>query len=85
VIEGRFKLIDTHSYAHPLGLTPGVQLFDLRLDPGEQHNLALERPIRVGHLRTVIRREKESAGARPVTIEIDAETKKTLRALGYIE
>jgi hypothetical protein len=39
----------------------------------------------VGHLRTVIRREKESAGARPVTIEIDAETKKTLRALGYIE
>jgi hypothetical protein len=85
VIEGRFKLIDTHSYAHPLGLTPEVQLFDLRHDPGEQHNLAPERPIRVGYLRSVIRRERERSDVRPEIIEINAETRKTLRALGYIE
>jgi arylsulfatase A-like enzyme len=85
VIEGRFKLIDTHSYAHPLGLTPEVQLFDLRHDPGEQHNLAPERPIRVGYLRSVIRRERERGDVQPEVIEINAETRRTLRALGYIE
>jgi arylsulfatase A-like enzyme len=87
VVDGRFKLIDTHAYAHPLGRSPGVQLFDLRRDPAEQHNLAPQRPVRVGHLRTVMRRAKASVGVGvpPETIEIDAETRRTLRGLGYIE
>ena len=87
VIDGQFKLIETQAYEHPRGITPGVQLFDLYRDPSEQHNLALERPVRVGYLRSVMHREKASLGnsALPEAIEIDAETERTLRALGYIE
>ena len=64
-----------------------VQLFDLRTDPGETRDLAAADPATVRALRAILRRELGSAdGAAPSdAIEIDDETRRQLRALGYLE
>jgi arylsulfatase A-like enzyme len=85
IVSGRWKLIDTVAYAHPRNLRPGTQLFDLDADPGERYNLAEQHPVVVDYLRTRFaalyhqraqRLEKSEA-------EVDDETMKNLRALGY--
>lgn len=49
IVDGRYKAICESS-------TPRCQLYDLRADPRERHNLAGERPAEVERLRTEIAR-----------------------------
>ncbi len=63
-------------------------LFDLDQDPGEQHNLAQERPDQVKDMRRRMRTlidELEAESAPAPTREGGDLTDETLRALGYIE
>jgi arylsulfatase A-like enzyme len=87
VTVGDLKLIDTFEYMHPADHHPGVQLFDLAKDPGEQVNLAEQRPILAGYLRTLGRAERLAATQALVseTAVIDDEIENELRALGYLE
>ena len=62
-------------------------LFDLRDDSQEHHNLAARRPEVVAALRTILDRESTSAGAQEpaAAMNLDEETKRQLRALGYLK
>jgi arylsulfatase A-like enzyme len=51
VTEGNLKLIETFEYAHPTNHHPGLQLYDLSVDPAERTNLASERSVAVAYLR----------------------------------
>lgn len=60
-------------------------LFDLRSDPGERRNLAGTQPHLAAGLRTILERELAgAAGPSPETLPLDEETKRELRALGYL-
>ena len=62
-------------------------LYDLESDPGEQRNLAAERPDIVAELERVVEdrqalaRENPSSEAAPI---LDAEAREQLRDLGYL-
>lgn len=64
-----------------------MELYDLRVDPREQNNLADRRPERLARLHD--RLEREWQRLEPVeggaSIEIDEEMRERLRALGYAE
>ncbi|MCC7018034.1 MAG: sulfatase [Rhodospirillales bacterium] len=73
-----------------------AMLFDLQSDPGEEHDIAADKPRIAGHLRGRLGLELErtrgggtSAARRPVhqrqETEIDDETRRQLRALGYVQ
>jgi arylsulfatase A-like enzyme len=70
---------------------PAEQLFDLATDPGEQTNLAAERPQAVEAMRTELARWHEASA--PLAARLgpagavapDAATARQLRALGYVE
>jgi arylsulfatase A-like enzyme len=87
VTEGNLKLIETFEYAHPKDHHPGLQLFDLAEDPGEQVNLAAERPVAAGYLRSKARAELHRArtGLEPDTAVLGDAVEEELRALGYLE
>ena len=84
-----YKFIETigpDSHQPPLDpAPPRVQLFDLRLDPGEVDNLAEQRPELVERFRELNRRiDRQGAGS----IEIDpadAELAARLKELGYLK
>ncbi len=69
-----------------------LELYDLAADPGEQHNLARQHPVRAElllqglrrqrHLNERLRRGLRQADAEPG--EIDTELSEQLRALGYL-
>ena len=65
----------------------GVQfLFDLRDDPKEHRNVAAQRPELVAALRTILDREQAGTRVRTaVAMPVDEETKRQLRALGYLK
>lgn len=66
---------------------PGEELYDGRTDPGEQHDLAHERPVRTGWLRTRSRAHGLAVQERalaPEEGEMDEELTRRLRALGYL-
>lgn len=70
---------------NPRGL-PSVELFDLRVDPGEENNLAAGEPDTVQLLRAALDRIVAFAEASAVagqTGELDAATRERLRQLGY--
>ncbi len=70
---------------NPRGL-PTVELFDLRADPGEHHNLATGEPDAVRLLRAAVDQIVAFAQAHAVAGqagELDAATKERLRQLGY--
>ena len=87
---------DVESSRHPLALVEGrsreadagdVELYDVASDPGELHDLAAERPDDVARLRA---RLLELAGdfgpgERVAPPELDEETRRQLRELGYTE
>lgn len=68
-----------------------VMLYDLVADPGEQTDLAADRPIAVRyargllglHLAGVERPARRRTEIRAQTLEIDAETRRQLEELGY--
>ena len=64
-----------------------VLLFDLRADADELTNLANERPHEVSELARTLR-ELQRASAAPgdfATVDLDPETIRQLRALGYVQ
>lgn len=66
----------------------GVELlFDLRRDPGERRNLAPSQPNLASALRRILERELVGADDLEAStpMPIDEETKRELRALGYLE
>ena len=77
IVVGRFKLIQ-RTASH-------ISLYDLEADPGEQHDLAPERPIAVRYLRgllglTLAGQERRHEASRT---DIDATLREQLEALGY--
>ena len=84
LIRGRYKLIELRRPGH----APARQLFDWVDDPEERQNLAAERPILTGRLTRLLREQLEVSGRGAVAapeVEVDEETRRRLRALGYIE
>ena len=87
LIRGDLKLISTQR-------DRSLELYDLAADPGEQHNLAAERPRvaaeMLGRVRKIRRRnaERREATLRAVgepSPREDDEARKQLRALGYVD
>jgi arylsulfatase A-like enzyme len=63
----------------------GDFLFDLRTDPGEQHNLLASRPHLAAGLKNILEQQLAGAGGpRSESLALDDETKRQLRALGYL-
>jgi arylsulfatase A-like enzyme len=69
-----------------------VELFDLAVDPGERNDLSARDPVRTRYwlqqlrLRQAHSRRLRSIAGSPAEItELDAETRRELRALGYIQ
>lgn len=84
LVRGRYKLIELR---RP-GRAPARQLFDWVDDPEERRDLAAERPILTGRLARLLREQVELSGQGAVAapeVEVDEETRRRLRALGYIE
>ncbi len=80
VRAGRFKAITRPSHAHQ-------ELYDLEQDPGEIENLVLERPELFAGLGLLLAQHLAAAGDAPTgeTIELDAEAREALEALGYVD
>lgn len=87
VRKGAIKLIRAQP-GNPRGL-PEVELFDVEGDPGEQRNLAEERPVEISDLDEEIVAISTGASEEAVEgggdVEMDDATRNRLRALGYIE
>jgi arylsulfatase A-like enzyme len=90
VRAGRLKLILNHDAAPPGGRVP-TELYDLVADPAEGADLAAARPVVVRALRAeaarllaahAAARERLRAGRE---IELSAEERERLRALGYLQ
>jgi choline-sulfatase len=88
-LVGRRFSIRTLEWKYISSLQGGRQLFDLRVDPREQNNLAPQQPERVEQMERELRRvlamavksgESVSAQSSPVAPEV----LKQLRSLGYI-
>lgn len=76
VREGRWK------YVHK----PDPELFDVVADPDETHNLASRHPRELARLRDRLHTLLAAAPPAPddVTLELDAEERMQLQALGYV-
>ncbi|MED5369990.1 MAG: sulfatase [Myxococcota bacterium] len=85
VIQGGWKLIEANE-GNPRGLET-AELYDLRLDAGEQDNLAASEATQLSALQTVSKMEIAAAKGEAVQAEeteMDAATMEQLRALGYM-
>lgn len=82
VVSGDWKLV----VRRPRALRSRVELFDRRLDPGDEHDVSADHPLVVGYLLTAVRREMyaNAAQGEPETVELDEETRERLEALGYL-
>jgi len=84
LVRGRYKLIEQR---RP-GRAPSRQLFDRVADPEERFDLAEERPILAGRLARLLHEQLEISGrgAAPAPeVDLDEDTRRRLRAMGYIE
>ena len=85
LVLDRWKLIWTK---RP-GVLSTVQLFDRVSDPEELVDLAGEKPMLARRLLRVLQEEVEiiqgKGGANSIKVTIDAETRRQLEALGYID
>ena len=86
---------DWRLVVNPEGITPGapggaypiepVELYDLRRDPGEQHNRASREPATVGALSAEIEAWRGRTHLKELpSQELDPERLEELRALGYV-
>jgi arylsulfatase A-like enzyme len=68
------------------GFARGTELYHRPSDPGERENLAASRPVLAGYLRRLLRSELAQAEAAPAPrpVDLDAETRRRLEALGYV-
>ncbi len=64
---------------------PGVRLYDLADDPGEQSNIASEAPLRVTALRKLLDDYLTLPRRGGREVELDPELEEKLRVLGYID
>lgn len=64
--SGRYKLLEWHEGAI-LGKGPAVSLFDLEADPGEQHDLAAQKPDLARQMRKQLAEWRRSVGAQEMT------------------
>jgi hypothetical protein len=71
-----------------LGDNGTVQLHDLATDPGQERNLAAERPDDVRALQAVLDLQTSgravAGGAALEDLKLDEQTRQKLRALGYV-
>jgi arylsulfatase A-like enzyme len=74
-------------YGPPVSAFGAEQLYDLRADPGELHDVAAEKPEQVAKLRDELDRRLAAMGPRPVVkaAPVDPALREQLRALGYTE
>jgi arylsulfatase A-like enzyme len=63
--------------------TPEVALYDLERDPAEVHDLAAAKPEVVERLAAALD-ARATASVERAPVELDADTKRELRALGYL-
>jgi arylsulfatase A-like enzyme len=80
--EMRAVILGDHKYVH--GARP--EMFDLGADPAELRNRVSEEPERAQHLRRGLEGFLKAHASRSVsaTVEVDAETRERLEALGYL-
>jgi arylsulfatase A-like enzyme len=84
VVTEELSLVETLAGDRP---RPAAELFDRSRDPGEQRNLARERPIAVAYLRSLLLAAKLAAPS-PLPreeAEVSEKLEGQLRALGYLE
>ncbi len=81
-----FKLIRARGEFTPPAGRPPVELYDLARDAGERLDLARQPTLHRPFLESLLRLHERALGpaAAPETAPIDADTDRTLRALGYI-
>jgi choline-sulfatase len=70
----RFKFIEA----------PRSELYDLRADPGETHDLSSLEPDRAGKMRAALDQTMAEAKTPDASSDVDAETTERLAALGYV-
>jgi arylsulfatase A-like enzyme len=85
IVDEGFKYVRFH-------VTGREQLFDLNRDPGEHHDLAARKDERLERGRTLLEEHLELAERKrerlgilgPEAADLDAETLRSLRGLGYV-
>lgn len=82
VVLAEWKAIEPLSVA--FGRRP--ELYHRARDPEERRNVAQEHPVRLGFLRTLIRRHlvETGEGSLAASAELDEEARRGLEALGYL-
>jgi arylsulfatase A-like enzyme len=69
-----------------VGSDGSVRLHDLAADPGQEHDIAVDRPGELVQLRRRLDRLSDPAGLRgPSSVEMDTATRERLRSLGYVQ
>ncbi|HEX5132391.1 MAG TPA: sulfatase [Candidatus Krumholzibacteria bacterium] len=97
VIKGRYKLyvveeadtslVPETSRREEIDVTnvhPGIYLYDIQNDPGEQHNLFARDDSTSLALLGIVTTHFSRAAARPQPVEVDADLLQKLRSLGYV-
>jgi len=95
VMDGRYKLVVIEEVASQSGpvdsatpvenVHPGIYLYDLEEDPGEQVNLYAEGDPRARDLLAVLEKHFAREAAIGPKLEIDEALREKLRSLGYAE
>ena len=81
--SGRFKLVLHEAFDRP---HRRIELYDLPSDPDERNDVSRQQPVWTGYLRAeLLRSLRSTATAAAEQIEIDAEERRALEALGYID
>jgi len=62
------------------------ELYDLAVDPDERINLASQHPAKADQLEQKLREwTQQTESGQPIKVELDKQTQKALRKLGYID
>ena len=85
-ISGDMRSVIRYPYEYIWYEKYSPQLFDLRADPREEHDLSSARPDTVADLETTLHRKLASAASSPRAgrVQLDPAQVERLRALGYL-